>query len=257
MRFASLGSGSAGNGLIVNTQSTCLLLDCGFGLREAVMRLNRLNILPEQLSGILVTHEHDDHAGGVFKLANKYRIPIWLTHGTLVMLERFLPKQHNFTIHLIDSHQAFAIRDLHIHPYPVPHDAREPVQFVFSDGARKLGVLTDTGISTPHIETMLNACDALSLECNHDPVMLKNGPYARSLKQRVSSRLGHLDNASSAALLAKLDNSKLQHILAAHLSAKNNLPTLAKAALSEVLNCETDWVGIADQVTGFDWREII
>ncbi|MEQ1602562.1 MAG: MBL fold metallo-hydrolase [Methylophilaceae bacterium] len=256
MRFASLGSGSAGNGLIVETQSTRILLDCGFGLRDAISRLNRLDLLPEQLSGILVTHEHDDHAGGVFKLANKYRIPVWLTHGTLAMVERFLPKQRDFTIHLLDSHLVFSIQDLQILPYPVPHDAREPVQFVFSDGARKLGVLTDTGTSTPHIEAMLSGCDALSLECNHDLDMLNNGSYARSLKQRVSGRLGHLDNLSSAALLAKLDNSKLQHILAAHLSAKNNLPALAKAALSEVLNCESDWIGIADQMTGFDWREI-
>ncbi|HEY8098542.1 MAG TPA: MBL fold metallo-hydrolase, partial [Methylobacter sp.] len=123
-------------------------------------------------------------------------------------------------------------------------------------GMHKLGVLTDTGMSTPHIELMLNACDALALECNHDLDMLMNGPYAWPLKKRVSSRLGHLDNASSAAILEKLDNSKLQHIIAAHLSAKNNSPTLAKTALSGVLGCESEWIGIADQRLGFDWREI-
>jgi phosphoribosyl 1,2-cyclic phosphodiesterase len=256
MRFASLGSGSAGNALIIETQSTRILLDCGFGLRDVTTRLNRLDLMPEQLSGILVTHEHDDHAGGVFKLANKYRIPVWLTHGTLTMVERFLPKQYDFELRVIDSHQAFEIHDFEIHPYPVPHDAREPVQFVFFNGARKLGVLTDTGSSTPHIETMLSGCDALTLECNHDLDMLKNGPYARPLKQRVGGRLGHLDNLSSAALLAKLDNSKLQHIVAAHLSAKNNMPLLAKKALSNVLNCETDWIGIADQTNGLNWRQI-
>ena len=256
MRFASLGSGSAGNGLVVEAAATRLLLDCGFGLRDAIMRLGRLGLAPEQLSGILVTHEHDDHAGGVFKLANKYRTPVWLTYGTLTMVERFLPKQRDFDIHVIDSHQAFSIGDLQVHPFPVPHDAREPVQFVFRDGTQKLGVLTDTGTSTPHIEAMLSGCDALTLECNHDLDMLMNGPYARPLKQRVSSRLGHLDNASSAQLLAKLDNSKLQHIVAAHLSAKNNSPTLAKKALSEVLRCEDEWIGIADQEQGFAWRQI-
>jgi phosphoribosyl 1,2-cyclic phosphodiesterase len=256
MRFASLGSGSAGNGLVVEAAATRLLLDCGFGLRDAIMRLGRLGLAPEQLSGILVTHEHDDHAGGVFKLANKHRTPVWLTYGTLAMVERFLPKQRDFDIHVIDSHQAFSIGDLQVHPFPVPHDAREPVQFVFGDGTQKLGVLTDTGTSTPHIEAMLSGCDALTLECNHDLDMLMNGPYARPLKQRVSSRLGHLDNASSAQLLAKLDNSKLQHIVAAHLSAKNNSPTLAKKALSEVLRCEDEWIGIADQEQGFDWRQI-
>lgn len=256
MRFASLGSGSAGNGLVVEAATTRLLLDCGFGLRGTIMRLGRLGLAPEQLSGILVTHEHDDHAGGVFKLANKYRTPVWLTYGTLTMIERFLPKQRDFDIHVIDSHQTFSMGDLQIHPFPVPHDAREPVQFVFTDGTQKLGVLTDTGTSTPHIEAMLTGCDALTLECNHDLDMLMNGPYARPLKQRVSSRLGHLDNASSAQLLAKLDNSKLQHIVAAHLSAKNNSPALAKKALSEVLRCEDEWIGIADQEQGFDWLQI-
>jgi phosphoribosyl 1,2-cyclic phosphodiesterase len=256
LRFASLGSGSAGNSLAIEEGSTRLLLDCGFGIREALMRLTRLGIAPDSLSGILVTHEHEDHASGVFKFAAKYAIPVWLTHGTFTMIERFLPSQPKFTVHLIDSHAAFEIGDLQIQPFPVPHDAREPVQFVFGNGARKLGVLTDTGTSTPYIEAMLSGCDALALECNHDLDMLMKGPYAWTLKQRVSSRLGHLDNDLSASLLAKLDNSKLQHIIAAHLSAKNNSPALAQKALSEVLGCSTEWVGIADQQQGFDWRQI-
>lgn len=256
MRFASLGSGSAGNALVVEAQATRLLLDCGFGLRDALVRLGRLGLTPDQLAGIVVTHEHDDHAGGVFKLAGKYRIPVWLTHGTLSMVERFLPRQRDFAIHIIDSHQAFSVGDLQVQPFPVPHDAREPVQFVFHNGKYKLGVLTDTGMSTPHIELMLNACDALALECNHDLDMLMNGSYGWPLKQRVSSRLGHLDNASSAAILEKLDTSRLQHIIAAHLSAKNNSPALARAALSRALGCESEWVGVADQQDGFDWREI-
>ncbi len=256
MRFASIGSGSNGNGLLIEKYQTCLLLDCGFGLRDAVMRLERLAISPEQLSGILVTHEHDDHAGGVFKLANKYRVPVWMTHGTFTMVERHLPKQAAFAIHIIDSHTAFAIGDLRIQPFPVPHDAREPVQYVLDDGAHKLGVLTDTGITTPHIERMLSGCDALLLECNHDLDMLMNGPYAWSLKKRVSSRLGHLDNQTSAHILRQLDTSKLKHIVAAHLSAKNNSPELAREALSSALNCTAEWIGIAEQDSGFDWRTV-
>ncbi len=259
MRFASLGSGSAGNSLVVEAQAngakpTRLLLDCGFGLRDVVNRLQRLDLAPEQLTGILVTHEHDDHAKGVFKLASKYNIGVWLTHGTLKMSQRYIPDHHNIQINIIDSHQSFAIEALHVTPYPVPHDAREPTQFVFSDGNRKLGVLTDAGSSTPYIESVLSACDALVLECNHDVDMLDKGPYAWPLKKRVGSRLGHLDNSSAAKLLSRLDNSKLQHILAAHLSAKNNSPALAQHALSQVLNCSLDWVGIADQSLGFSWR---
>jgi len=257
MRFASLGSGSAGNALVVQENNTLLLLDCGFGVREVASRLAKLGLSPEMLSGILVTHEHDDHAGGAFKLASKYGIRVWLTHGTLDMAHRHFPAHMDSQLIMtIDSHEAFGIQDLRIQPFPVPHDARERVQFTFSNGDKKLGVLTDTGTSTAHIENVLSACDALVLECNHDLEMLMNGPYARALKQRVNSRLGHLDNQSSAQLLTKLDNSKLQHLIAAHLSVKNNHPSLARSALSQALACEDDWVGIADQTFGFDWREI-
>lgn len=256
MRFASLGSGSNGNGLVIEKNATRLLLDCGFGLRDSIARLSRLELLPEQISGIVVTHEHDDHSGGVFKLANKYRIPVWLTHGTYTMVERLLPAHQNFRIHIIDSHQPFQVENLLVHPFPVPHDAREPVQYVIVDGQSKLGVLTDTGTTTPHIESMLSGCDALVLECNHDLDMLMNGQYPWPLKKRVSSRLGHLDNTTSAAILKNIDTSRLKHIVAAHLSEKNNTPKLASLALSEVLNCKMEWIGIADQASGFAWRDI-
>ncbi len=256
MRFASLGSGSAGNALVVEVRNTRLMLDCGFSTKETVTRLARLNLTPNDIAGIVVTHEHDDHAGGVFKFAAKYQIPVWLTYGTLKMVSRYMPNKHNLTLNVIDSHCAFAIADIEVQPYPVPHDAREPIQCIFSNGTHKLGVLTDVGRSTLHIEQRLSGCDALLLECNHDAGMLQTGPYSWSLKKRVGGDLGHLENSDSANLLAKLDNSKLQHILAAHLSAKNNTPQLARAALGHVLNCEHDWIGIADQSLGSDWRSI-
>ena len=255
MRFSSIGSGSAGNALVVEQSSTRLLLDCGFGLRDTEQRLARIGLSPDQLTGILITHEHEDHAGGVFKLARKYRIPVWLTHGTLKMVERILPSEM-LDLRIIDSHSKFQINEIEITPFPVPHDAREPVQYTFSNGDKKLGVLTDTGCSTPHIQLMLSGCDALMLECNHDIDMLMNGIYPMSLKQRVSGRLGHLDNTSAANILSTLDTSRLRHIVAAHLSEKNNKPELATEALSRVLNCERNWIGIASQETGFDWREI-
>ncbi len=254
MRFASLGSGSAGNCMVIEQASTRLLLDCGFGLNEVVKRLQKLRLEPEKITGILVTHEHDDHVKGAFKFAEKYGVPVWLSHGTFKMIEHFLPVNAQAMVNIIDSHSKFHIEQIEITPYPVPHDAREPTQFAFTDGNHKLGVLTDAGSTTPHIEQVLSHCDALVLECNHDLHMLENGPYAWPLKKRVGGRLGHLDNKSAASLLAKLDNRKLKHIIAAHLSAKNNKPVLAKQALSRVLNCEADWVGIADQVEGFAWR---
>lgn len=256
MRFASLGSGSAGNALVVEVNRTRLMLDCGFSVKETVARLSRLNLAPGDLTGIVITHEHDDHAGGAFKLAAKYQIPVWLTYGTLKMVTRYMPNQHDLQLNIMNSHREFTIADIEVRPYPVPHDAREPVQCVFSDGNYQLGVLTDVGRITPHIEERLSGCDALMLECNHDASMLQAGPYSWALKKRVGGDLGHLENSDAAKLLSKLDNSKLQHIVAAHLSAKNNTPQLAKFALAKVLGCETDWIGIADQLLGFDWRAI-
>ncbi len=146
-----------------------------------------------------------------------------------------------------DSHDAFAIGDLEVRPFPVPHDAREPVQFVVTDGAHRLGVLTDIGVITPCVEASLTGCDALVLECNHDLDLLAGSDYPPSLKQRIAGRFGHLHNEASAALLAALDTSRLQHVIAAHLSQQNNTPDKARAALAGALACAADWIGIADQ----------
>jgi phosphoribosyl 1,2-cyclic phosphodiesterase len=254
MRFASLGSGSEGNALVVQVGPTCVLMDCGFNLAETAARLARLELSVDQLSGIVVTHEHSDHIAGVARLARRYSIPVWLTHGTRRAYGKALGSLSNVTE--ITPQQLFAIGELQVLPYAVPHDANEPVQYVFSDGSRRLGVLTDSGSSTPHIEAMLNGCDALVLECNHDVAMLAQGEYPPGLKRRVGGRLGHLNNADAAALLARLDNSRLQHIVAAHLSRKNNTRDLAVAALSAALNCSADWIAVASQHDGLDWREI-
>ena len=255
MRFASLGSGSRGNALIVESGSTRVLLDCGFGIRETERRLERLAVQPDSLSAILVTHEHSDHIGGVFKFARRHRVPVWLTHGTLAAApqrDTELPE-----VVLIDGHVDHSLGDLQILPYPVPHDAREPVQYVFSNGACKLGVLTDCGSLTPHVLSMLTGCHGLVLECNHDAALLADSDYPPMLKRRISGRLGHLDNATAASLLEQIDVSRLQHLVAAHLSEQNNRAELAVAALSTVLGCAGDWIGVADQENGFDWRQLV
>ena len=254
MRFASLGSGSKGNALLIEVNATRVLLDCGFGLAEVSTRIARLGLDTGDLSAIIVTHEHGDHGGGVAKLSARHGIPVHLTRGTLSGLGtegRALK-----AVKLIDAYTPFAIGDVRVTPYTVPHDAREPVQFVLSDGAVRLGVLTDAGCPTPHITQALSGVDALVLECNHDPDLLENGPYPAQLKRRIAGRLGHLSNDASAEILRAMDCSRLQHVIAAHLSEKNNTPELARAALAGALNCETGWISIASQETGFAWREI-
>jgi phosphoribosyl 1,2-cyclic phosphodiesterase len=230
-------------------------MDCGFSLTDTCMRLARLGLAPDCLNGIVVTHEHGDHIAGVARLASKYSIPIWLTHGTFRAHPKFPGNTPRLT--KIDSHHSFAIDGLLVQPFPVPHDAAEPVQYMFSDGVKRLGVLTDIGCSTPHIEATLSGCDALVLECNHDATLLANSDYPLSLKQRVGGRFGHLNNVDAAALLARLDCSRLQHIVAAHLSRKNNTPELAVNALSTALNCNPEWVAVATQEEGLAWREIV
>lgn len=252
MRFASLGSGSEGNGLVVESGTSRILLDCGFSIAETGRRLERLGLSPHDLLAILVTHEHDDHLRGVFRFARRHGLLVYLTHGTYRAVDDGVDVR---TI-LIDSHTPFAIGDLSVQPFTVPHDAAEPTQFVFGDGVRRLGVLTDSGASTPHIESMLSGCEALVLECNHDRAMLAEGPYSPALKNRVGGRYGHLDNGQAADLLNAIDCSRLQHIIAAHLSQRNNRPELAREALSGALGCEADWIGVAGQHDGFDWRMI-
>ena len=254
-RFASLGSGSDGNALVVQVGKTCVMMDCGFNLSESIVRLARLGLKPEELSAIVVTHEHGDHVAGVARLARKYNIPVWLTHGTLRAQFKTLGELPK--INEINPHDSFAIGDVMVQPYLVPHDAAEPVQYVFGNGTKRLGVLTDVGSSTPYIEQTLSGCAALVLECNHDVELLAKGDYPYSLKQRVGGRLGHLNNKDAGALLAKLDNSQLQHIVAAHLSRKNNTPQLAKRELCNVLNCKEEWIGVASQEDGFSWRDIM
>lgn len=256
-RFASLGSGSQGNGLVFESGTSCVLLDCGFPLRDTTMRLGRLGLAPENLAGIIVTHEHSDHVSGVFPLARRHRIPVWISFGTLESIKESDPQvADGVAVSLVSGHAPFAIGDVQVQPYTVPHDAREPVQYVLSDGARRLGVLTDTGSSTPHIEATLSGCDALVLETNHDRELLQKSEYPSWLKARVAGQFGHLDNCASAQLLAALDRSRLRHLIAAHLSKKNNTPALARDALLQVMGCEPDWITLATQNDGFGWRDL-
>ena len=255
MRFASLGSGSQGNSLVVEAGVTRVLLDCGFGLAATVARLARLGLVPEDIGAIVVTHEHEDHIGGVARLARRHGIPVWLTPGTLSGFEALFAGVAD--VRMIHNYEVFAVGDVQIEPFPVPHDAREPAQFVFGDGASRLGVLTDVGCSTRHIEATLSGCDALVLECNHDAEMLRTSSYPQRLRERIAGRFGHLDNSAAAKLLGSLDNSRLKHLVAAHLSQENNHPDLARAALSAVMNCAPEWIGIADQGEGLAWREMI
>ena len=251
LRFAALGSGSKGNCLVVESGATRVLVDCGLSPRETERRLARLGLAPADIAGILVTHEHDDHAGQVYPFAAQHRIPVWLTWGTQAAMTESGKVAGDVSVRHLDGRTPCAIGELEIRPYTVPHDAREPVQYVVSDGAVRLGVLTDIGASTAHVEAILSGCDALVLECNHDLDMIWGGDYPKWLKERITGPFGHLSNLQAERLLAALDRSRLKHVLAAHLSAQNNTPVLAREALARAMGCAPDWIGLSTQDEGF------
>lgn len=253
MRFASLGSGSRGNALLVEAGGTRLLIDAGFGPREMSRRLQRLGVAATDIDAVLVTHEHADHIGGVFSCARRFDWAVLLTHGTLAASR---DDGSGVRTTLIDSHAMVCVGDISVSPYPVPHDAREPVQFVLGNGGSRLGVLTDAGHVTPHMVAMLDDCDALVLECNHDPAMLASGRYPPTLKRRIGGPWGHLDNTAAALLLSRVGRARLRHVIAAHLSEENNSPAIVRQTLAAVLGCASAWIDIATQDGGTGWRDL-
>lgn len=252
MRFASLGSGSRGNATLVEAGETRVMVDCGFSARETARRLQSVDLEPADLDAILVTHEHTDHARGVVRFARKHKLPVYATHGTAG--SDYLSGAED--LHTVHADVGFGIGELDIMPVPVPHDAREPVQYVFEHANRRLGVLTDTGRITRHIEQQYADCDALMLECNHDLRMLAEGPYSSHLKRRVGGDYGHLNNTQAANLLENVDQDRLQHLVVTHISEQNNLPELARAALESVLRVTDDLIRIAHQEHGLSWCQI-
>jgi phosphoribosyl 1,2-cyclic phosphodiesterase len=257
LRFRSLGSGSSGNCTLVEatdaTHTTRLLVDCGLGVRDLDARLARAGLQVTQIDAIFITHEHSDHIGCAASLVKRHAIPIWMSRGTYRGIG--MPE---FGSHLqfAQDMDAIACGALQINPFTVPHDAKEPLQLTISDGALKLGILTDLGHSTPHVLEQLQGCDALLLETNHDLDMLGSGPYPAMLKKRVGGDWGHLNNTDSGAIAAAVQHSGLKHLVAAHLSLQNNTPALARAALAAGVGCGVDDILVADAKSGTDWLSL-
>jgi len=252
IQFCSLGSGSKGNASLIAFGQTILLLDCGFSAKETIKRLANKGILPEQITAIIVTHEHGDHIKGVPTFSNKFSIPVWMSKGTSLYKKSDDIKLNN----IIDSRNDFTIDDFIIRPVLVPHDSREALQFIFKARNQTLGILTDVGSITNHIIDEYKECDVLVLEFNYDEEMLFNGPYPYKLKQRVSGRLGHLSNNQSVELLKKIDTNKLQLLVVAHKSSENNSTSKIESAIKKIDVSQTINYFIANQENGFGWHFI-
>jgi len=257
IRFRSIGSGSGGNATVVEASSgittTRLLVDAGFTLKELDTRLARVGLAASELDAVFVTHEHGDHIGCAISLAERERLPLWMSRGTWRATGGFGAPA---TLRFARDGEAIAIGDIEVHPFTVAHDAAEPLQLRCSDGGMRLAVLTDLGSITAHMIDNVAGCDAIVLECNHDADLLAQSRYPASLKARIGGRFGHLSNATAAEILARCASARLQHVVAAHLSRENNRPDLARAALAACLGGASEAIVVADPSTGFEWLRL-
>jgi len=253
MRFCSLGSGSSGNSYLVSKNNTNILVDGGFSVTELESRMSQKEIKPSEISIILLTHEHDDHSKGVFAFAEKYNKPIYLTYGTLKMCQKRIKKSYNLTVNIISPLDTLDLIDFMIYIIPVPHDAREPVQFKFESEEKTLAIITDLGFGNKELINSIQQINALILESNHDEDLLHQSRYPKNLKNRIQSNYGHLSNEESLEILKKLNLNNLKWLGAAHLSKENNSPDLVKDAWKKVYE---DKINIIDPDFGMPWVSI-
>ncbi len=233
MQFSVLGSGSRGNCVFIESGSTAILIDGGFSGKEIALRLAAIGRTIDCLEGIFVTHEHHDHINGVGVMSRRCSLPVFANEGTFTGAEKRLKKL--FRRQEFNTGDTLDFQDLSIRSFAVSHDTNDPVGFIVSDDRRSLGYCTDTGIVSTLVGKRLQGLDSLVLEFNHDPELLRNGPYPPSLQQRVRSNQGHLANEDSAKLLEKIVHEKLQHVILAHLSETNNLPEIAYREAERVI----------------------
>jgi phosphoribosyl 1,2-cyclic phosphodiesterase len=260
LRFTSLGSGSTGNATLVEardgTTVTRLLIDCGFNLKHLDLRLARAGLSAGDIDAIFITHEHGDHVGCAPQFAQRHNVPLWMSRGTQAALGLDSVTDLQGLLKTACDMVPIEHWDLSVMPFTVPHDAREPLQLRCSDGARRLGVLTDLGHATFHVLRQLEGCDALLLECNHDPGLLEASGYPPFLKRRVAGDFGHLSNTSAADIAARVQHAGLGHVVAAHLSQQNNRPELARACLATALGRDAADIWVADAEQGNGWLDV-
>ncbi len=251
MKFSVLGSGSKGNSIYIESGNTSILIDAGFSGKELAKRLAVHGREMESLNGVFLTHEHGDHICGAGVISRRCRLPVYANEGTFTGGDKRIGKLHKRVE--FETGTVTQCNDLEIRSFRISHDTIDPVGFLIRDANSSIACCTDTGKVSHLISSRLSHCDALILEFNHDPQMLKTGPYPLSLQQRVRSSQGHLANEEASAFLATLLHDKLQFIILAHLSEKNNTPELAmKSAHAVVAEEHLCRLHVASQTTPSD-----
>ena len=246
MRFCSIASGSSGNCIYVGSEQTHLLVDTGISKKRIEEGLEQLGVNGEELSGILVTHEHSDHIQGLGVFSRRYNIPIYATEGTLRGIKecRSLGAVSEELFHVIRADETFEIADIRISPFSISHDANEPTGYRMEREGKAFAIATDLGKYDDYIVERLQGLDAILLEANHDVHMLEVGPYPYPLKRRVLGDKGHLSNELSGRLLCDILHKNLKRIVLGHLSKENNFDELAKETVKlEVTLSDIDFSG--------------
>jgi phosphoribosyl 1,2-cyclic phosphodiesterase len=275
MRMTVLASGSKGNSTIVSSSRTRILVDAGLSCRELLKRMQMADEDPAAIDALLITHEHQDHVQGAAVLARKLGVPVYFTQATHRAWMRWLAlRQQDLAqrqaaeaapavpvtedeecadetvakqedpikdpcslpgVEYFAAGTGFSIGDIAVTPFTIPHDAADPVGFVFEADGVRMAIATDLGYMPPNVKMAIRNCDVLMLESNHDLEMLRDGPYPWSVKQRVMSRVGHLSNEAASDFLEKNYDGNASYVVLAHLSECNNLPELARVTAERAL----------------------
>ena len=230
IKLIPLFSSSKGNCTYIETDTTSLLVDIGVSCKRLTEKLNELNINPETIEGILVTHEHSDHIKGIKVFATKYNVPVYATEKTWNYLKSSIVLPETQT-RLFVPNYSFNIGNIKVHPFNIPHDAVDPCGFSFFSDGKKVTVATDLGCINDYLLSNMIDSTSILLESNHDLTMLKAGPYPWSLKQRISGNFGHLSNDTSAKVVEILAKKGTTNFILGHLSEENNFPELAKETI--------------------------
>ncbi len=235
LEFCSLSSGSSGNCQFIATENVRILIDSGLSGKRVESFLGAIDVNPNTIDYILVTHEHSDHTKGVGILSRRYNVPIYANNKTWEAMKSDIGKIDEKNIKEFKTNEGFELRDLAILPFKVSHDAIDPVGFVFYHKNKKISYLTDTGFVSSDVKKSIKNSNLLVIECNHDLEMLKVGKYPWFLKKRILGAEGHLSNEDAGNLIAEIMTGKEENILLAHLSKDNNFPELAYQTVVNII----------------------
>ena len=238
MRMMSIASGSSGNCIYIGTEQTHILVDAGISKKRIIEGLKAVDLTLDDIDAILITHEHDDHIKGVGVVERQSVTPLYGTNQTLEYIQNYnsLGRLPEGIYHSIIPGEEFCIKDLFFKAVSISHDAVDPVAYVFSDGTKKAGIVTDLGVYDDSVIENFKNLNTLLIEANHDINMLLTGPYPYGLKQRILSNRGHLSNESCGRLLGEIIGEDTRNVLLGHLSRENNFPDLAYETVRMEIN---------------------